>query len=156
MARVLMCKTPQGWLMPTDVAASELMGQLKMGQEVWVDVVRARNTAFHRKYFALLGIGFEAWEPSEIGEGDYAGIVPEKDFETFRKDVVKLCGFVDVSVSLDGSAIVTARSISFDKMEPDDFERLYSATINILLKLVIHNKSEKQLRDWVEQVLRFD
>ncbi|MES2946273.1 MAG: DUF1367 family protein [Pseudomonadota bacterium] len=156
MSRVLMCKTPQGWLMPTDVAAGELMGKLRMGQDVWVDVVRARSTAFHRKYFALLGIGFEAWEPAKITTGEHAGIRPEKDFESFRKDVVKLCGFVDVNVSLDGSTMVTARSISFERMGADEFERLYSETINILLKFVVRNKSEQQLRDWVDAVMRFD
>ena len=151
-----MSKAPQGVLVPFDAAAAEFLQKLKSGQDLWVEVVRARNTAFHRKFFALLGVGFEAWEPPPIESGPYAGIIPEKDFESFRKDVVKLAGFVNVKVSITGEAIVLARSVSFDKMEPDEFERLYSATINVLLKLVLKNKTDAQLRAWVDQIMRFD
>lgn len=153
--RALFVKTPQGVLAPHDTTAGELLSKLKLGQEVWVEFVRARNTAFHRKFFALLGIAFDAWEPPMIESGPYAGMVPEKDFDIFRHDIVKLAGFVNVHVSIDGSAIVEAKSVSFDKMDQDEFERLYSATINVLLRLVFRNKTERQVREWVEQVMRF-
>lgn len=154
--RALFQKTLAGVLAPADCIAVELLGKLKLGQPVWLDLVRARNTAFHRKYFALLGVGFEAWEPPEIQDGPYAGMVPEKNFDTFRKDITKLAGFVEVRVSVTGEAIVEARSVSFDKMNQDDFERLFSATINVLLRLVLRGKTEAELREWVDAVLRFD
>ncbi len=153
--RALFAKTVQGTLMPCDPAAQELLTKLKLGQEVWVEIVRARNTPFHRKFFALLGIGFDAWEPPMIEDGPYKGLVPEKDFEVFRKDIVKLAGFVDVFVSADGTAITQAKSVSFDKMEQDEFERLYSATINVLLQLVLRGKTERELRAWVDRILHF-
>lgn len=156
MTRVLMQKLPQGALVPTDAAGVELLAKIKSGSPVWIEVVRARNTPLHRKWFALLGIGYEAWEPPAIESGPYAGIVPEKDFEVFRKDITKLAGFVDVYVSADGSAIVQARSVSFDRMEQDEFDRLFSATINVLLKLVLLRKTEAEVREWVETILRFD
>ncbi|WP_418131425.1 DUF1367 family protein [Variovorax sp. 278MFTsu5.1] len=151
-----MAKTPQGALMPIGPEANELLPKLKIGQQVWVDVVRARNTAFHRKWFSLVGLAFDNWEPPVIESGRFAGFQPEKDFDTFRKDITKLAGFVDVNVSITGHAIVTARSISFDKMEQDEFEKLYSATINVLLRLVFPRKTEAQLRAWVEAVMRYD
>jgi hypothetical protein len=154
--RALFTKTPAGVLIPADVTATELLQKIKLGQPVWLDLVRARNTAFHRKWFALVGVGFEAWEPPAIEHGKWAGFVPEKDFESFRKDVTIMAGFYEVGVSITGKTKVTARSISFDKMSEDEFERLYSNTINVLLRLVLTNKTEAQLREWVDAVMRFD
>lgn len=153
--RGLFAKTPQGMLMPCDPAAIELLSKLRLGQETWVEVVRARNTQFHKKFFALLGVGFDAWEPPAIEGGPYEGVQPEKDFEVFRKDIVKLAGFVDVHVSVDGTAIVQAKSVSFDKMDQDEFERLYSRAINVLLQLVLRGRSESELRAWVDRILHF-
>jgi len=154
--RALFTKTPAGVLIPADTLATELLTKIKLGQPVWLDLVRARNTAFHRKWFALVGVGFEAWEPPPIETGRWAGFVPEKDFESFRKDITIMAGFYEVGVSITGKAKVTAKSISFDKMSQDEFDRLFSATINVLLRLVLHHKTEDQLREWVEAVMRFD
>lgn len=156
MARVLFMKSTSGALVPQDPTAVELMGKLKLGQPVWVDVVRARNTLFHAKWFALLGLAFEAWEPPVVKTGTFAGMQPEKDFDKFRKDLTIQAGFYDVVATLDGRARVEAKSVSFDKMSPDDFERLYSASIDVILKLVMRDKTGPELRAWVDAIMRFD
>lgn len=150
-----MTKTPQGALAPADAASLEQLGRLKVGQEVWVDVVRARNTAFHRKWFALVGVGFDAWEPPVAQEGPFAGLQPIKSFDRFRKDLTIQAGYYEVFGTISGEARVEARSISFERMSQDEFERLYSATIDALLRLVLRDKTEGQLRAWVDAVLRF-
>lgn len=151
-----MQKTAAGVLVPYDPKAIELMGKLKLGQPTWVDVVRARNTALHRKWFTLLQLAFEAWEPPAIQSGRYAGLQPQKDFDHFRKDVTIYSGFYNVVSTLDGRTRVEAKSISFDSMDQDEFERLYSASINTILQLVMPRKSEAELRAWVDQILRYD
>ncbi len=154
--RVLMQKTGSGALIPAGPDAEEELKKLKQGQPVWCDVVRARHTKFHRKMFVLFGVGFDAWEPQPIADGPYAGITPVKNFDQFRKDITKLAGFTDMHVSPDGSVVVEAKSLAYDSMEADEFERLYSAVIDVLLQVVLRDKTGEDLRQWVDRVMRFD
>lgn len=154
--RVLMCKTPAGGLAPLGQDATEEVAKLKVGQPVWVDAVRTGNNKLFRKWFVLLDIGFEAFEPPVITSGQFAGITPEKNRERFRKEVLIQAGFYELVATLDGRVRVEAKSVSPDRMPPEEFERLYSATINVLLKLVMRDKTEAQMREWVETILRFD
>lgn len=154
--RALFTKTPAGLLAPIDAEATELLAKLKLGKPVWLDLVRARNPAFHRKYFALLKVAFDNWEPPAVADGPWEGFVPEKDFDSFRRDIAIAAGFYEVQVSITGRAKVMAKSISFDRMGEDAFERLYSNTINVLLRMVLPGRTEKQLREWVDTLMRFD
>lgn len=150
-----MLKAAGGVLAPHDPQAEELMQKLKLGQPTWVDVVRAKNVLLHRKWFVLLQLAFEAWEPPEIKAGRFKGTRPEKNFDHFRKDVTIYAGFYNVISTLDGRTRVEAKSVSFDSMDQDEFERLYSASINVILQLVMPRKTEAELRAWVDQIMRF-
>ena len=125
---------------------------IKFGQVVKVDyTANPRNMAYHRKYFALLNIGFDAFEPSAT----HKDVVVEKEFEAYREDVIIQAGFYTITADLNGRIRLRAKSISFSKMEPEDFDDLYNKSVNVILQKVLTNYTRADLDHVVEQVIRF-
>ena len=152
MPEITLIKTISG-LMPADTPTDEWYKKLKSGELAHGTFSKMRNPAFHRKYMALLNIGFENWNPCEI-DSKYG--IPEKNFDRFRKDVAILAGFYEVVIRLDGSTRIEAKSISFASMDDLEFEKLYSATIDVLLKKVYgEGMSREEIDNIVESYLRF-
>ena len=57
---------------------------------------------------------------------------------------------------LDGSYRVEPKSISFANMDQEEFERLYSETLNVLLKHVYKQKiSQEELEEIVNKYMEF-
>ncbi len=149
---VTLTKTRAGYV-PGDPEAEEWDKTVKLGNSIRVSVTKIRNILFHRKYMALLNIGFDNWEPGEI---DSKHGTPLKNFDRFRKDIAILCGYYDIVVRLDGTTRPEAKSISFAKMEEDTFSDLYSKTIDVLLKNVYGvDMTEDKLNNIVDQYLGF-
>lgn len=63
MTDLALIKTSHG-LIPATEADREVVEKLKLGQTMHGDFKKMRNPAFHRKFFALLDLAFEYWEPS--------------------------------------------------------------------------------------------
>lgn len=65
MAQLHLIKQSQGLLIPATQETSEfLQSKCKLGSVLEADFKLVRNPAFHRRYFALLNLGFEYWEPT--------------------------------------------------------------------------------------------
>lgn len=139
-------------MIPVDQQALDFLAKLKTGAGVTVEIKRHRNPAFHRKFFALLNLAFDAWEPTVA---TYKGEPVGKNFDQFRNDVTVLAGHYEMAVNLRGETRLTAKSISFGNMKQDDFEALYSATVNVILAKILTNYTRDDLDNVVEQVLRF-
>lgn len=152
MKELVLTKAPGGVLIPVDPQAAEYIAKLKLGQGVTATVKLHRNPRFHRKYFALLNLAFDAWEPVEA---TYKGQVVGKNFDQFRNDIVCLAGFGEVAINLRGETRVTAKSISFASMSQDEFDDLYSATVNVLLKHVLTNYDREQLDEVMDRLTGF-
>lgn len=153
MAEILVSKAQGGILVPMDDAAQQYITKLKLGDMLRIKVTKVNNPAFHRKLFALLNVGFEAWEPEEK---TYKGQVIQKNFEQFRNDCVILAGFYDTTITLKGDVRLTAKSLSFSSMEHDERETLYNSIINVLLQRVLTSYTKDDLEEVVARVLRFD
>ena len=147
----LLIKTQDGWV-PGDSRTSEYHQKCKMGQECRAKMTNMRNAAFHRKMFALFDVAFDMWNPGEI---DSKWGAPEKNFDRFRKDLTILAGYYDVVIRVDGSTRVQAKSISFASMDNDEFEKLYSAVIDVIIKKIIPKYSRDDVDEMVERVLQF-
>lgn len=125
---------------------------LETGELVEVDFVVPRNPLFHRKFFALLQVGFDAWKPTLTHDGKPI----EKDFEQFREDVTILAGHYIQTWTLDGEMRLRAKSISFRSMDDVAFEKVYSSVANVLLSRVLTTYRDRQeLDNVVERVMRF-
>lgn len=151
--KVSLTKTMSG-LIPSDPKTSEWYNKIKPGEVVHADFKKARNGAFHRKFFALLNLAFEYWAPGEV---DCKYGCPEKNFDRFRKDCIILAGFYEPVIRLDGTTRIEAKSISFSKMDDHEFSELYNNVLNVILKRVnvLCNMTADEVNALVEKVLGF-
>ncbi|MBX8998409.1 DUF1367 family protein [Klebsiella aerogenes] len=68
MAQLHLIKHSQGILIPATPETSDfLQSKCKLGAVLEAEYKLVRNPAFHRRYFALLNLGFEYWEPTRWG-----------------------------------------------------------------------------------------
>lgn len=152
MTSIVLTKAAGGGLVPIDQQAIDFLAKLKLGAGVTVEIKRHRNPAFHRKYFALLNLAYEAWEPVAA---TYKGEAVGKNFDQFRNDVTVLAGHFEMAVNLRGETRLTAKSISFGSMGQDEFESLYSATVNVILSRILTTYTPEDLDRVIDQVLGF-
>jgi hypothetical protein len=125
-----------------------------MGAEVHGNMRQKRMLWKHKKYFALLKIAYDNWSPGEINS-KYG--VPMKNFERFRKDVAILTGHFELVIRVDGSSRPEAKSISFSKMDQIEFDKLYSKTIDLMIKNIYghENMTAERMNELVDQFIRF-
>lgn len=152
MSDLTFVKTPTG-LMPADDQSSEVVSHWKQGEMVRAKVSRVRNSKFHRKFFAMLDLGYDAWEPP-------AGLsfkqqMAVKNRERFRKDVLVLAGFYTTTVTLKGEVRLEAESISFARMDEDRFNEVYSRVADVILQKVLTTYTRADLDRVVEQMMGF-
>lgn len=128
---------------------------IKNGEVVSAEIKRPRNYEFHKKYFALLNYAFGVWEPEEYKSktvNKYFG----KNFDRFREDITCLSGYYELVPTIDGQVRARAKSISFGKMDEDEFQELYSKTIDVILKHVLHNYTHEDIDRVIENIVGFD
>lgn len=138
-----------GALYPATDKDREVLSKIKAGEAVKLKFTRARNYQYHKKYFAMLNLAFDYWEPPE-------NMVAEKNFDRFRKDVTILAGYYNQYVRLDGETRVEAKSIAFGNMSEDEFEQLYSKTIDVLIRYALNQYSGDELRGIVDMIEDFE
>lgn len=152
MTDVVLMKGAGGTLLPCDEGAREYIDKLNMGMGVRAKITKMRNPKFHRKFFGMLDVGFDAFEPEEK---EFRGLPCQKNRKRFRKDVIIAAGFFDPVISLNGEVRAEAKSISFSNMDDIEFEQVYSAVANVLLQRVLKNYTRDDLDRVVEEILRF-
>lgn len=65
MAQLSLIKHSSGILIPATPETSDfLQSKVRLGAVLVADFKQVRNPAFHRKFFSLLNLGFEYWEPT--------------------------------------------------------------------------------------------
>lgn len=146
---ITLVRTVNG-LMPMDEGGVEALKKYKPGAVIRCKLTQMRNPKFHAKFFALLNLGFTYWKPGEINT-KYG--VPRKNFDRYRKDVTIQAGFYEMLFRMDGSCRPEAHSISFANMEEDEFARLYSAVLDVLLDRIFTNYTDDEVIRMAEQQL---
>ena len=153
---VLCRRVPGGFAPESDEEAAKLT-KLKAGASVRVKVTQEVNAKFRRKWWALAQYAFELWSDT-MPEQEYRGQEVQRNFERFRKDLTILAGRFHPVWTIKGEMRVEADSLSWARMDDEQFEAFYSATINaVLSKILNHTKlTEADLRAHVERVMGFD
>ncbi|MEI9613174.1 DUF1367 family protein [Atlantibacter hermannii] len=65
MAHLQLIKQSSGILIPATPETSDFLhSKCKLGAVLEADFKKVRNPAFHRRFFALLNLGFDYWEPT--------------------------------------------------------------------------------------------
>ena len=152
MKELVLTKAPGGALIPVDPQAAEFIAKLKVGQGVTAAIKRHRNPAFHRKFFALLNLAYDAWEPTVA---TYKGQVVGKNFDQFRNDILCVAGHFEMAVNLRGETRVTAKSISFANMGQDEFETVYNSVANVILQRILTNYTRDDLDAVIDRLMSF-
>ena len=126
-----------GQLMPLDAESATRYLKLKRDEPYVFTMKRARNYAFHSKYFSLISLAFKNQEKfSEI--------------EWFRKWTLISIG--ECSERIDpftGAVSYEAKSVSFNKCTEFEFENIYSKTITLFMeKFCYDNDFFNKLRSY--------
>lgn len=154
MAEVYLIKRC-GVLMPASEGDTETLANITEGETVRADIKRPRNIAFHRKYFALLDVLFNIFEPEITGEKWYNGVAPVKNRDRFRKDIAIATGHYELVITIKGECRAEAKSISFASMDETQFSELYSRTIDYGLLRIAKGKTKAEIDNWVAQIIDF-
>lgn len=163
MAEILLVKAPDGKLHGADPDERKkqarfhaMVERLEVGEVVTVKYNHPRNSMFHRKFFALLKVGFDAWDPMRNRKRlTYKGREIEKNFDKFREQVVIAAGFYHQVFDIKGKFTLEAESISFAAMDDIRFEAVYNAVQKVLLEDVLLNYTKADLDEVVEKLMRF-
>ena len=107
-------------LYPATDSDKAKFAKIGQGEICQVEFNRKRNTLFHRKFFALLNIGFENQDTFE-------------SFKIYREYVLIAIGFCEVFVLPNGQTNYKANSISYEELpDNNDFEAVYNDTLNFI------------------------
>lgn len=112
-------KTKEGSYIPAYPSDWEESKRIPIGTEV--RATKDRNPKFHRKFFALLNLGFD-------NQDNF------KEFEIYRYIQIMKAGYVQYATGKDGKTYPLPKSISFDKMKEDEFEKLFKAVLAVISK----------------------
>lgn len=143
-----------GGFKPLGSDDSELMKKMPLGSVIEGEFSKKRNPLFHRKFFALLNLGYEYWNPPEA---DWRGFKAVKNFDVFREQVTILAGFREVTYNLDGSVKVKAKSISFASMDDLEFEGVYSKVLDVIWNKIMSTvfDDKREFENAVNQLMNF-
>ncbi|GLY59681.1 hypothetical protein Pcaca05_05390 [Pectobacterium carotovorum subsp. carotovorum] len=116
--------------------------KFKNGEMYTAEIKLSRNPAFHRKTFAFFNFCFAHWSAERAG---LEHMDESTQFDRFRKDLTILAGFYEQTVRLNGDIRTEAKSLAYANMEPDEFERCYSALINAAIKHVFAGTKDENI-----------
>ncbi|WP_336709828.1 MULTISPECIES: DUF1367 family protein [unclassified Cedecea] len=135
-------KHPGGVFSPAHETDLERLQRFKNGETYTAEIKLTRNPAFHKKMFAFFGFCFAHWAAENTG---YECSDEYTQKEEFRKSLTILAGFFDVVTTIRGDTKVRAKSLAYANMEPDEFERCYSALINAAIKHVFAGTKDQRI-----------
>lgn len=115
-----------------------------------------RNPKFHRKFFALITVGFEGWDPAKGRKRlKHHGQTILKDLDAFRKDLIILAGFYVARYTIDGKLELDAKSMAFANMDEMEFDDLYQKVLTVLLEKVLKRYTRADVNEQVDRILAF-
>lgn len=110
--------------------------KLPLNEPFFVTYVKKRNAKFHRKFFALINMVYQNQERYN-------------NYDELREHLTIASGYFNFSYDLDGVEIKKAKSISFAAMDETEFNDLYNAVTDTIIKYFHFEKQD--IIDNVEQ-----
>lgn len=108
----------------------ETAKKIKVNEPYEYEFKNSRNPKHHRKYFCLLNLVVNNTEKF-------------KDVNHLRMILAIECGHYEELINpLSGEVTIVPKSISFSKMDNDEFSELYSKSIDYCCKILSVDKSE--------------
>jgi len=127
-------------LVPANEQSLEALRKMKQGQWYRADIKMPRNVKFLRKYFALLGAVYP-----------HQSMWPT--FKKFRDKFEEALGHGEYHVNGKGERYFENESISFAKMEEDEFEQLYERAVELILTQILPGVGRADLDRQIEEIM---
>lgn len=108
-----------------------------------VEITQPRNSAHHRKFFALLHVVYHSL-PDRSG-------FPTMD--TFLTGLKIALGLVDIFETASGDKYPVPRSISFAKMNQDQFTEFYDSVVNLILSSILPGLNREDLERQIAEII---
>jgi len=118
--KIYLIKSDAGQFIPAYNSGHEKAKKIKPGEVVLADITKPRNIKFHKKFFALLNMGYSNQEKYDI-------------FEDYRAVMIMKAGFYK-AIETDRGVVYLPKSINFVNMDELEFGELYSKMIDVLIK----------------------
>lgn len=128
MTKIALIRTLSGFK-PAFESDIELSKKIKLNKVYEYEFKQPRNYMFLKKFFALVNLVYQNQE-------QYNNI------EHLRRDLIIESGNYDLRYDLNGFELREAKSISFAKMSQNDFDKLYSDVIDVIIKYFNFDKEE--------------
>lgn len=155
MAECFLVKRLGPVLTPADNDAKELLDKLPVGQSIRCKITRVRNLKFHNKYMAMVRFAYDYFEAPELPDPKYAKYAPEKNFDAFRKELIVRAGYYVATYKIDGSVRIDAQSMAIENMSAEEFDKLYDATLQVILNQLCTKLSQQEVENAIEGILNF-
>lgn len=127
---------PSNRLIAINDSDLEEIKKLKQNTEYKFSVIHPRNYLFHKKFFALLNLGFQNQEKIQ-------------HFEEYRAIKTMQAGFFRLVVTEKGK-VYLPESISFASMDELEFEQVYKKVLELITSEI--NVSSKDIE---QELLNF-
>lgn len=110
-------KLKNGHFVPYDSTDHDESNKIKEGDVV--KATRSRNYEFHKKAWALLGLGFDNQDKFESKN-------------IYRKIITIRAGYCEMVIGKDGVTHPIPDSLSYENMSANKFEEWYKATLDVI------------------------
>lgn len=117
---------------PSTESDEQKSAKVKEGDSVMIQFWNQRNIKFHRKFFALINLGFQNQERYS-------------DIEAFRKAVTIQAGYFYELILIGGEIAIQPQSISFKSMDETKFNEVFKSCSRVIIKFC--QITEQQLND---------
>lgn len=151
MAELHLTKSAAG-LIPSDAFASEWFQKTPVGKLVKANVVVPRNGKFHKKFFAMLNTAYANHDWPDV-QSQFGPV--RTSFEMFREYVTVKSGHYEMDMTPAGNIRAKAKSISWAKMDDEEFSRLYSDVLDVILGEFLTNWTEGDMDHAVNVMLGY-
>lgn len=119
--KLFIVKNLNGTIKPAHDSDYDLLKKLKVNEIYKCEIVQPRNLAFHKKFFALIKMLYD-------NQDRYSNI------DHLRHDLIIEAGYYELRYNIHGVEIYEPKSISFANMKQDEFDKLYSAVVDVIVK----------------------
>lgn len=135
--KISVVKTIAGFLKPAYESDFEAFKKMPINETFEIEYTKARNIGFHRKFFALIKLAYQ-------NQSQYRLI------EDLRRDLIITSGYYDEHVNkITGECYKTAKSISFANCDELQFNEIYNAVKDVVIKWI--GTSNEEIEQEIEQ-----
>jgi len=137
--KAFLIKDNNNSLIAADEDTWNYLYKLKPGTVVKQEITKVRNYKQHKRFFSFLNMTFDMQDFFT-------------EFKAYRYWLVLKCGYFDIIIAPNGSQMFKPKSISFESMDEDEFEKLFSTAIDVFLRELGKGMADEELL----QVIGYD